>query len=227
MLRNSFVPCIQLAKRQCNPQNSRIVSATRTAACVSNRSMFVPLQFRSYRGEANDGASVLSPSEHELYERAKPRSEAIMANHIRMPDLSIIPESSFGNAVVGDDDMNTSSSTNIVKDDELALEIRKKRLIYRSKQRGWLEVDLLLGTWANTYVPTLNANELDQFEDFVNYETIDIYNIITLRLDVPDHLKTPTGTGVVERIQEWARTSPLGKADPDTYKKVKHDNNLI
>ena len=27
--------------------------------------------------------------------------------------------------------------------------VRRKRLVYRSKQRGWLEVDLLLGTWAS------------------------------------------------------------------------------
>jgi len=26
--------------------------------------------------------------------------------------------------------------------------VRRKRMIYRSKQRGWLEADLLLGTWA-------------------------------------------------------------------------------
>jgi succinate dehydrogenase assembly factor 2 len=97
---------------------------------------------------------------------------------------------------------------------------RQKRLIYRSKQRGWLEVDLLLGTWAHENVPGLQGDELDQFEDFVNMETIDIYNVITLRLDVPEEMKRG-GEGVVERIQLWARSSPLGKADPETYKKVK------
>lgn len=106
------------------------------------------------------------------------------------------------------------------------LETRRKRLVYRSKQRGWLEVDLLLGTWASDFVPTLNETELDEFEDFVNMDTIDIYNVITLRLDVPDSMKRD-GNGVVERIQEWARSSPLGKADPEAYKKVKTEKNLI
>ena len=106
------------------------------------------------------------------------------------------------------------------------LETRQKRLIYRSKQRGWLEVDLLLGTWANENVPKLKGEELDQFEEFVNMETIDIYNVITLRLDVPEHLRRG-GNGVVERIQEWSRSSPLGKADPETYKAVKTENKLI
>mmetsp|Transcript_114172 Transcript_114172/g.170769 ORF Transcript_114172/g.170769 Transcript_114172/m.170769 type:complete len:176 (+) Transcript_114172:122-649(+) len=103
---------------------------------------------------------------------------------------------------------------------------RKKRLIYRAKQRGWLEVDLLLGTWASEFVPKLNEEELDQFEDFVNMETIDIYNVITLRLDVPEDMKRD-GTGVVERIADWARSSPLGKADPEKYKAVKTEAKLI
>lgn len=105
--------------------------------------------------------------------------------------------------------------------------IRQKRLIYRAKQRGWLEVDLLLGTWASENVPKLQeGEELDQFEDFVNMETIDIYNIITLRLDVPDEMKRD-GNGVVERIQEWARSHPLGRADPGTYESVKTEHKLI
>lgn len=109
--------------------------------------------------------------------------------------------------------------------DDLAT--RQKRLVYRSKQRGWLEVDLLLGTWASENVGKLAGEELDQFEDFVNMETIDIYNVITLRLDVPEHMKRAGGNGVVERIQEWARSNPLGKADPDAYKAVKTEHNMI
>jgi len=105
---------------------------------------------------------------------------------------------------------------------------RQKRLIYRAKQRGWLEVDLLLGTYASMNVLKMDKNELDQFEDFVNMETIDIYNVITLRLDVPDEMKTKNGDGVVERIQEWARSKPLGKiADPEQYEKIKRDHKMI
>lgn len=70
------------------------------------------------------------------------------------------------------------------------------------------------------------GDELDQFEDFVNMETIDIYNVITLRLDVPDELKRG-GNGVVERIQEWARSHPLGRADPAKYEAVKTEHKLI
>ena len=84
----------------------------------------------------------------------------------------------------------------------------------------------MLGTWASENVPSLTMDELNQFEEFVNLETIDIYNVITLRTDVPDFLKRDDGNGVVERIQEWARSSPLGK-DPEKYSSVKRQHNLI
>ena len=56
-------------------------------------------------------------------------------------------------------------------------------------------------------------------------ETIDIYNIITLRLDVPDEVKR-NGEGVVEKIQEWARSKPLG-TNPSEYEAVKTEHKLI
>jgi len=86
---------------------------------------------------------------------------------------------------------------------------------------------VLLGTWASQNVPNLSMDELDEFENFVNLETIDIYNIITLRTDVPQDMKSKDGNSVVERIQEWARSSPLGKGDPEKYSVVKREHNLI
>ena len=196
------------------------------------------LHLRYYRGQAGEAPPVLSEKEESLIKVAKPKSEEILAKHHRLPNVAEIPPASL------DPTQNN-------------LDIRRKRLIYRSKQRGWLEVDLLLGTWAHENVHLLTEDELDEYEAFVNFETIEyvqracagdhfprfffwksslltpfcfwcsIYNIITLRLDVPEHLKTPDGNGVVERIQAWARASPLGQADPEKYKEVKTASKLI
>jgi succinate dehydrogenase assembly factor 2 len=185
-------------------QSHRQSGLSAVASTTSSRFQAI----RTYRGEAGEGIKKLSPHEEELVRRAEPRSKEIQADHVKMPTMDKIPPGSF--------DPNEKMSTK-----DLPLHIRRKRLIYRSKQRGWLEVDLLLGTWANEHVPNLDAKDLDQYEDFVNMETIDIYNIVTLRLDVPENMKTPTGDGVVERIQTWARASPLGKADPEKYKSIK------
>ena len=63
----------------------------------------------------------------------------------------------------------------------------------------------------------------------MNLETIDIYNVLTLRADVPEDMRS-SGDGemsLVERIQMWAKESPLGKADKDKYVEVKTKKNLI
>lgn len=191
----------------------------RSFVSVSRRTLCSPrwtppvVACRWYRGDSGEAVQNLSEKEQKLLDIAMPRSEAIMERHVRFPKLNEIPKSSLAaSETVGDD---------------LELEVRKKRLIYRSKQRGWLEVDLLLGTWANKNVHALSPQELDDFEAFVNMETIDIYNIVTLRIDIPENLCTADGNGIVERIQTWAKGHPLGKADPVKYMEVKKENNLI
>ncbi|CAM9616115.1 unnamed protein product, partial [Discosporangium mesarthrocarpum] len=70
--------------------------------------------------------------------------------------------------------------------------VRRKRLLYRSKQRGWLEVDLLLGTWADANVPSLSAEELDQYEDILNCETVVILALISGNSpEIPAFVDTP------------------------------------
>lgn len=67
--------------------------------------------------------------------------------------------------------------------------VRRKRMIYRSKQRGWLEADLLMGSWAVKYVPTLSETDLDDYDIMLKEETIDIYNYISGKDELPEHLK--------------------------------------
>lgn len=172
---------------------------------------------RFYRGDSSEMHANLSEKEEKLLSIAQPRSEVIFERHVRMPRLDEIPQSSLA----------PGASKSSADKEQMELDVRRKRLVYRSKQRGWLEVDLLLGTWAHDYVDSLTPDELDQYEAFVNMETIDIYNVITLRLDVPEDMKREGGNGVVERIQMWARDSPLGKANPEKYASIKAEKNLI
>ncbi len=44
------------------------------------------------------------------------------------------------------------------------LDIRRKRLKYRSQHRGTKELDLLLGRFAVARLDTLNAGQIDRFE---------------------------------------------------------------
>lgn len=111
------------------------------------------------------------------------------------------------------------SKTAVDKDD-----VRRKRLIYRSKQRGWLEVDLLLGSWAAQHVRELTETELDEYEKLLNQETIDIFNIINGQMDPPPEL---VGSRILDTLKEYAASSPFGKASAQTYEEVKGKTNMI
>ena len=99
--------------------------------------------------------------------------------------------------------------------------VRRKRMIYRSKQRGWLEADLLMGSWAQENVPHLSVKELDEYEEILNVETIDVYNYISGKDELPSHLKN---LSVMKKLQEYAMTRNM--ASPEGYEKMKIRTNL-
>ena len=74
-------------------------------------------------------------------------------------------------------------------DDITVSEARIKRLMYRSKQRGRREVDLLLGNWAQEEVPKLDADELADFEYLLELETTEIHDVILGSVEPPPALQ--------------------------------------
>ena len=232
--------------RRATPTPPTTTTTTTTSATSSAAAATIIIARRAYMGGAGEMKSrrenVASSSGHDdaiaireqkLWDSARPRYDEIMERHVRLPAED---EKGGGDGTTGGAAATTT----------LDQAVRRKRLVYRSKQRGWLEVDLLLGTWASVNVPGLSAGELDAFEKFVNMETIDIYNVLTLRSGVPEGMGSGGGGGgggvggegvgegggghqrtLVERIQDWCKESPLGKADKDKYEEVKTKNNLI
>ena len=59
---------------------------------------------------------------------------------------------------------------------------RHRRLIYRSKQRGWLELDLLLGEFALFQLPAYTGAQLDLWEEVLDVENPDLYKYLTLQV---------------------------------------------
>ncbi len=87
--------------------------------------------------------------------------------------------------------------------------VRRKRLIYRSKQRGLLEVDLLLGKWAADNVPLLSQDEVNEYETLLNCETIDVLNYVTGKDDAPDDVKSD----ILDTLKVFAKEGGAGPLD--------------
>lgn len=100
--------------------------------------------------------------------------------------------------------------------------VRRKRMLYRSKQRGWLEVDLLLGSFAAVHVKDMSQSELDEFEDVLREETIDVFNFVTGKQTIPTHLAE---NSVLKRLQDYAKKYTINS--PESYAEAKERANLI
>ncbi len=69
--------------------------------------------------------------------------------------------------------------------DEITLENKKKKLIFRCGHRGTKEMDIFLGQFAKYYVPNFNVDQLTMFETFITNPDPDIYNWLTGQEQLP------------------------------------------
>jgi antitoxin CptB len=66
-----------------------------------------------------------------------------------------------------------------------SITVRRKRLIYQSRYRGRLESDLLFGRFADRYLPSLDAGQLDRYEALLQESDHDLFAWISGRAPVP------------------------------------------
>lgn len=74
------------------------------------------------------------------------------------------------------------TSDNVIPDD---LETIRKRLRFRSWNRGMREADLLLGRFADKYLWTFDSRQLAHYEAILSENDPDILAWLAGRLDVP------------------------------------------
>jgi antitoxin CptB len=63
--------------------------------------------------------------------------------------------------------------------------VRRKRLLYRSRYRGCLESDLLFGGFADHYLMSLDARQLDRYEALLDESDPDLLVWVFGRGPVP------------------------------------------
>ena len=54
------------------------------------------------------------------------------------------------------------------------LEVRRRRALYRAQHRGTKEMDWLLGRYADAMLPTMDAETLTAFEQFITLSDVEL-----------------------------------------------------
>ncbi len=68
------------------------------------------------------------------------------------------------------------------------LDNRRKRLIFRSWHRGTREMDLIMGSFAETHVPGMSLADLDRFEELLNTPDPDVYDWVSGQKPIPANI---------------------------------------
>ena len=68
------------------------------------------------------------------------------------------------------------------------IELRRKRLLWRSSHRGIREMDLLMGGFARSRLPTMTENELNAFEALIGLPDQDLLSWVTGEAPVPSSI---------------------------------------
>ena len=86
--------------------------------------------------------------------------------------------------------------------EDIDMDTRRKRLVYRSNYRGFKEADMILGGYAKAHIDTMSDAEVLMFEDLLNAKDHDIYGWVMGTLDVPANYDTP----LLERLRVFDPT---------------------
>ncbi|MCB2009285.1 MAG: succinate dehydrogenase assembly factor 2 [Geminicoccaceae bacterium] len=87
--------------------------------------------------------------------------------------------------------------------------IRRKRLLHRSRYRGFRESDILFGRFVDLWLDRLDERELDQFEALIEEGDQDIYAWVQGTLPLPERHDNE----VFARFRA-AKTDTVERADP-------------
>ena len=76
---------------------------------------------------------------------------------------------------------------------------KRKRLIFRSWHRGTKEMDQILGSFANQYIPEFNEEELDLYEQMLENSEPELYDWICGRAEVPAN----KNSAILEKLLDY------------------------
>ncbi|CBZ53038.1 hypothetical protein NCLIV_028270 [Neospora caninum Liverpool] len=79
--------------------------------------------------------------------------------------------------------------------------------MYRAKQRGWVELDLLLGAYCDQAVPTMSPGEVEELEQILAAENVVLYDCLIGK----DWKRAPAPAQFAE-LSQWKKLSAFVEA---------------
>lgn len=83
---------------------------------------------------------------------------------------------------------------------------RRRKMLFRAWRRGFRELDLLMGSFADKYLADMSDSEVDEFERLLDVPDWDIYAWITGAQDIPENQKGP----VLDQICQFKYSAQPG-----------------
>ncbi len=71
------------------------------------------------------------------------------------------------------------------------LDVRRRKLLFRAWHRGMREMDLILGQYADQYLPDFTDAQLDEFEQILEVLDRDLLKWVTGESETPQEYDTP------------------------------------
>ena len=102
-----------------------------------------------------------------------------------------------------------SASVNATPADDVR-QARIRKMAHRSGQRGMLELDIIMGTWAKKHLPACSDAELDQFAVILKLETPDVLKMVIGQIPIAEQFKHLT---LLQTIKDYVQVNRPGYAN--------------
>ena len=86
------------------------------------------------------------------------------------------------------------------------IELRRKRLRFRSTHRGTKELDLVFGAFAERHLDAMSAGQIARYEAILDADEYDIYRWLTAQAAIPSEHDNDVMAQILSF--EFAKTKP-------------------
>ena len=96
---------------------------------------------------------------------------------------------------------DTTEATNAAVEKAAAradLDVRRRKLLFRSWHRGMKEMDIIFGQYADEYLADFTDAQLDEYEHLLEVLDRDLFKWVTGESDIPAQFDTPLFRDIID-----------------------------